>query len=374
MTAQIQARVREAHSSRTPLRVGGGASWLAAGRPVIAAETLSVAGHAGVVDYVPGDLTITVRAGTTLSELERVTREHGQWFPIDPFGSREGTIGATVATGSSGPLSHGFGTIRDLVLGVEIVTGEGKIVRGGGRVVKNVAGFDLVRLVTGSWGTLGVITELSLRLFALRAPPVTIAMDAPTDTRRLAERLSSILAAPLTPFSLELVDDELARNVGLPARPTILIQLGGNSAAVAVQRDTLARVPGASEVNDQVWERLRVVEPKDATVFRISGLPAQLAERWERARALLSDVEGALMHASVGRGTVRCIFSGKPSAALIAQLSAPHPGDTVIFETLPQSLWSVLAPTAIGDRVSADIRRAFDPAGVLNPGILGPVQ
>lgn len=374
MTRAIQERVREVHASRTPLRIAGRSSWLRAGRPVAATETLSMADHAGVVDYVPGDLTITVRSGTTLAELGRVTREQGQWFPIDPYGTDEGTIGATVATGSSGPLAHGFGTIRDLVLGVEIVTGEAKIVRGGGRVVKNVAGFDLVRLMTGAWGTLGVITELSLRLYSLPARPVTMAMDAPTDTRRLAERLAALRAAPIMPFALELVTDGLARRIGLPSRPMILVELGGNAAAVAAQRDALGKLGDVTEVSTDTWNTMRAAEGSDGTIFRISGLVAALAERWERARQIIPTAEDGMMSASIGRGTVRCILPRNVTTATIEQLEARDMSDTVIFESLPANLWATLSSSAIADRVSQRIRKAFDPLGVLNPGILGPAS
>ena len=141
--------VLESIDAGTPLRISGKSTWIDAGRPVNADRIASLAAHSGVVEYTPGDLTITVKSGTTLGDIERITAEKGQWLPLDPFGSRDGSIGATIATGSFGPLAHAFGRARDLVLGVEFVTGQGKVVRGGGKVVKNVAGFDLVRLITG---------------------------------------------------------------------------------------------------------------------------------------------------------------------------------------------------------------------------------
>lgn len=371
MTSTIQERVREARAARTPLRIAGGSSWLSAGRPVSASERISVADHSGVVDYVPSDLTITVRAGTTLAEIARVTGEQGQCLPLNPFGSAHGTIGATVATASSGPLSHGFGTIRDLILGVEIVTGDAKIVRGGGRVVKNVAGFDLVRLMTGSWGTLGVITEISLRLYALPAHRMTMAMDAPTDTRRLAQRLRALLDAPIIPFALELVSEELARRIGLSPRQTIFVEFGGNAAALSAQRDALLAIGTATEVPTEVWEKMRATAVSDVMVVRASGLPAGLAERWERAQSIRGDGEPPMMHASIGRGTVRCIIPGELPAPAMDGLTASHADDTMIFETLPATLWASVAPSAIADRVSQGIKRAFDPLGILNPGILG---
>lgn len=372
MTSTVQERVREARESQVPLRIAGSGEWLGAGRPVTSSQTVSMANHTGVVDYVPGDLTITVRSGTTLAEIANVTANEGQWFPIDPLGSDGGTVGATVATASSGPLSHGFGTIRDLMLGVEFVTGEGKTVRGGGRVVKNVAGFDLVRLMTGSWGTLGIITEVSLRLYAQPARRATMAMEAPTGARRLAERLTSLLNSDLTPYSMELLGEYLSRAAGLPPRPTILIELGGNAASVAAQRNVLARMGAVTEVPNDTWRRMRNAERGGACVFRMSGLPDRVAERWERAQHIVRSIDGGMLHASVGRGTVRCILPPQRSTESLSLLSEQVGGDTVIFETLPANLWAPLSPTAIGDRVSQGIKRAFDPFDIFNRGILGP--
>ncbi len=120
----------------------------------------------GVIEYTPGDLVISVNAGTTIEELSEVCAAGGQMLAIAPYGSPRSTIGAVVATASAAPLSYEDLTIRDLVLGLTVVTGTGDVVRVGGKVVKNVAGFDLVRLNTGAFGTLGIITEVSLRLHA----------------------------------------------------------------------------------------------------------------------------------------------------------------------------------------------------------------
>ena len=374
MTAQIRERVSEAGAARTPLRIKGKSSWLGAGRPVDAVDSLSVADLSGVSDYVPGDLTITVRAGTTLADLARLTGEHGQWFPLNPFGTDSGTIGATVATGSSGPLSHGFGTIRDLVLGLEVVTGDAKIVRGGGRVVKNVAGFDLVRLMTGSWGTLGVITEVTLRLYALPAHRATIAMDAPTEPHRLAERFRALLEAPIMPYALEILSEEASRRIGLPPRPMILIEIGGNDAAVSSQKVALSKLGAVIEAPSDCWDKLRTIADAGNTVFRLSGLPAGLAARWNAAKRIVEEDSGAMMHASIGRGTVRCILSNDSPADAIEHLAPPDSGNTLILETAPAPLWARLSPTAISDRVSQSLRRAFDPFAILNPGILGTIN
>ena len=156
--------VRDAASHATPLRIVGGGTWLDAGAPVAATARLSLDDDSGIVAYAPDDLTITARAGTTLGELARTLATRDQWIALDPHGGGSVTLGATVATCSYGPSAEFFGTPRDQVLGMSVVLGTGELVRIGGRVVKNVAGFDLTRLMIGAWGTLGVITEITVRV------------------------------------------------------------------------------------------------------------------------------------------------------------------------------------------------------------------
>lgn len=397
----VQDLVRDAVESRTSLRIAGRSHWIDAGRPVPATRIASLATHEGVVDYVPGDLTITVKGGTTLREIERITRAEGQWLPLDPFGSADGTIGATIATGSFGPLAHAFGRARDLVLGVEFVTGDGKVVRGGGRVVKNVAGFDLVRLITGSWGTLGIITEATLRLYSHHGEPVTLAMSVPDQVNALAQRINSILTASVVPFALELVSGSTAAYLGLSAKPVILIELGGNAASVSAQRNTLAALGGMTEIAPNVWEKLGVAEDKvrsaesvasarardsrsplgtagsgtvSPVVFRLSSLPGRVAEIWTVAANATSGIDGALMHATPGLGVVRCVVPSATARDAIERIAASLPDVTIVYERLPSTMWQSLSPSVVSDRISRGIKAAFDPHGILNPGILGPAS
>ncbi len=378
----VQEIVGESFENGTPLRISGRAHWIDAGRPVAATKVLSLAAHSGVVDYVPEDLTITVHAGTTIRDLEKITREHRQWFPLDPYGSDDGTIGATVATGSSGPLAHGYGRVRDLVLGTEFVTGDARVVRGGGRVVKNVAGFDLVRLLTGSWGTIGVVTEVTLRLYSLPAHPVTLALSVPDTAAGLASRLRSVLNAPVTPVAVELVDGEIAGLMGLFCRPTLLVELGGNKAATRSQVDTIASLGGVSEVFPEVWRRLRIADdiaagpsaypsPGSNIVLRISMLPARVAEVWTTMAQELESTPSARMHASVGLGIVRCILPPSAGYDAVHSLIEACKGATVVCERMPRELWPLISPTVVGDRISQGVKRTFDPHNILNPGILG---
>src|SRR5256886_8473300 len=176
-TESVASAVRSSGASRTALRIAGRGKWLEAGRPVRAQQTLSLRDDTGMVSYVPGDLTLTVRAGTSLAEIAQITGENDQWLPLDPYGSDDGTIGATIATASAGPLASTFGLPRDLLLGLEFVNGRGETIRAGGKVAKNVAGLDLSRLLTGSWGTPGIIPEVTLRLYARPAAGRTFSIS-----------------------------------------------------------------------------------------------------------------------------------------------------------------------------------------------------
>ncbi len=374
--------IRNSFEQAAPLRISGGSNWLDAGRPVTAENNLSLAEHSGVIDYVPGDLTITVSAGATLREIERLTAEHGQWFPLDPHGSEDGTIGATIASGSFGPLAHSFGRARDLVLGVEFVTGDGKVVRGGGRVVKNVAGFDLVRLVTGSWGTIGAITEVTLRLYSRPPLPVSLALTVPDGQPALAHRIKSLLSLPSSPLAVELVDTEVAGLTGLPCNKTLLVALGGNRAAVAAQMDSIAALGGMTEIFPEVWRRLRVVDdipagshpydhPTPNIVLRVSALPARISDLWTTLEKAIEQIPGARMHATPGLGIARCILP--PSAGFEGAHAVTEAclNTTIVCERMPRELWPLISPTVVGDKVSQRIKRAFDPRNILNPGILG---
>ena len=363
-------RVRSARAAGTPLRIVGGGHWLDAGRPCRALETISLAEDAGIVEYEPGDLTLTARAGTTLADLARITRAEGQWLPLDPFGSAAGTLGATVATGSAGPLASAFGTPRDQVLGCEIVTGTADVVRAGGRVVKNVAGYDLTRLNVGAWGTLGVLTEISVRLRALPEMDRTFAVEVSA-----ADGWTWLRASEFTPMAAELVSPALGALLAVGDAAVLLVRLGGNEALVRGAVESLAALGPMREVPASMWEALAAAEPPGSAVVRLSTAPSRTAALWERASAIVERARGSA-HATLTRGVVRCVLpvSGdgdEEHARLRGMVGALQNLGTAIVERLPASLWpAIVAPAAV-DPLSVRVRNAFDPDRILNPGILG---
>lgn len=222
---RVADAVRDAAGAGEGVRILGAGTWPEGGNPVTASRTLSLADDRGVVAYSPGDLTLTVRAGTTLAEIVEALREHGQWLALDPAGGLDGTIGATVASGSYGPAATLYGTVRDQLLGMTVITGRGEIVRPGGRVVKNVAGFDLTRLMTGAWGSLGVVTEVTLRVRSAGLASGSVAhlariMPARSGYREpvmLHERLATMLKRTFDPVHVlnPGIMGEMVRRVSL---------------------------------------------------------------------------------------------------------------------------------------------------------------
>lgn len=365
-TISVARAVAAARDERASLRVSGAGTWLDAGQPVAHGRSLSLAGDSGIVEYQPGDLTLTARAGTTLAELYRATAANGQWLPLDPWGGDDGTLGATASTASRGPHSFSMGLPRDVILGLECVTGAGDTVRAGGRVVKNVAGFDLTRLMIGSWGTLAVITELTVRLRARPDVVRSVQLGVRDDRASLNELAIALRSLPFTPMAAELLSDNLAGALGLASRPTLIARIGGNAKSVAAQIDELRRFGALEDLDGPIWHRLRRSERPEAASWRVSNLPALFGDTWEAARISSAELD-AWMSGNPATGMVRVSATG--SAGVLARAAAVK-NATVIVEKLPADAW---AQASRREQRALDlrIRAVFDPDGILNPGIVG---
>ena len=374
-TESVAAAVRESFASKAPLRIMGAGGWLDAGRPVRAKRTLSLQQESGVTSYVPADLTITARAGTSLSEIATTTGERNQWLPLDPYGSADGTIGATIATASAGPLSSSFGLARDLVLGLEFVNGRGEVVRAGGKVVKNVAGFDLSRLLTGSWGSLGVITEITLRLYALPEVDRSFVINLSGSEKQITSLLRALGTVPISPFAFQLVSGSISRALGVSEEPIGIIRFGGNSAAVKAQAAVLGQVANTLETDVSTWLRLRQLEMGAHTTLRISSLPQRVVAA--TARILTDDVNGVFTSIDPRRGVIRVVAGATTDTASSSELAAgvvQSDSSELVFEKLPAELWPIVSASVVADPLSQGVKRAYDPHNILNPGILGDLN
>ncbi|RDI95029.1 FAD-binding protein [Meiothermus sp. QL-1] len=210
------AEVQEAVRAHRRILPRGGGSKPALSTPHQGQTVLDMTGLTGVLEYDPGEYVFVARAGTRLAEVEALLAQHGQYLPFDPpFVAQGATLGGAVAAGLSGPLRQRYGGVRDFILGVQFVDGTGQLVRGGGKVVKNAAGFDLPKLMVGSLGRLGVLTEVAFKVFPFPKATATLQVDFPSLAEAL-EALYRLLGSVIELYALDLVPPD-----------TLVLRLGG---------------------------------------------------------------------------------------------------------------------------------------------------
>ena len=342
---EIAARVGEAAKARRPLAIrGGGTKAFYGGTPQ--GEILDVRPCFGIVAYEPRELVLTVRAGTPLAAVEAALAAERQMLPFEPphFGA-EATIGGTVATGFSGPRRPYTGACRDFVLGARIVNGKGEALGFGGRVIKNVAGYDVSRLMAGALGTLGVITEVSFKV--LPRPPVEVTLGFQLAEADATRRVNEWAGQPL-PLSATAWQDGVLR-----------VRLSGAESAIGAARRKL----GGEEVANAgtYWSELREHRlpffTGEAPLWRVS-LP-QTAEPLQ-----LAPSEPQLIEWGGGLRWVR----GTLDPLLIRSTAERLGGHATLFRGGDKSAgaFQPLAPAL--DKVHRRLKAAFDPAGILNPG------
>ncbi|MFO7260773.1 MAG: FAD-binding oxidoreductase [bacterium] len=380
-------------ASREGWRVepAGAGTWLGWGRPpervdiVLSAERL-----AAVEAYEPADLTAVVGAGITLGALADTLARHRQWLPLDPAGGGAGTLGAAVSLAEAGPLRLAHGTPRDHVLGLTLVTGDGRVLELGGRVVKNVAGFDLVKLVTGSRGTLGLVCRVCVRLRPLPERDATLVLAAAGP--EAAVELATALRDPrIEPAALELVSPPLAATaLGVGAAEwAVVVRLQGGAAAVAEAEARVRERAGGAQVLTPdaaharaLWAALGEPEARAALVARLADRPSDLERTLAAALALPGAAVAWPLLVHAGSGIVRAAVpadacSDEAAARWAAALTQARSrlgerGGTVLCVRAPRAVIEAgLDP--FGDpgpalRLMRALKSKFDPAGVLAPG------
>ncbi len=345
------------------VRVEGAGTWCHAGAP--ADLVLSTTGLNRVVGVQAADLVATAEGGISWDALRQALADQGTWLAADPPGTSR-TLGSVVATGTSGPLRTGFGSFRDHLLGLTLVTGDGRVLKPGGRVVKNVAGFDLTRLAAGSFGAFGIITSVNLRLRSVpRADTTLLAAGERDDLLDLAAR---VLQAGESPAALELLSPVSAN------RDTwvLAVRLMGSEVAVDQARRSVNSAAGrilddlGSSETVAFWRSVAVGAADLPATLRLGALPASLPEVLDLVAHHLDDGWTAT---SVGVGAVR--WSGVATAERIRLLR--HTAlQREIPVTVERAPWKVLEATGhfgafregVGSLVTS-LRRAFDPAQVL---------
>jgi glycolate oxidase FAD binding subunit len=332
--------VRVASAERRPLRITGGDTKRFYGRQT-EGERLDISAHAGVVDYEPSELVITARAGTPIGEIEALLASAGQMLAFEPpILGKTSTLGGVVAAGLAGPRRPFGGAVRDSVLGVTVLNGQGETLRLGGTVFKNVAGFDGFRLMAGALGCLGVLLEVSIRVAPMAAAESSHSFDL--DWPAAQRMIIDLMRRPL-PLSGAAHDGE-----------QLHLRLSGAAAAVAATGDEI----GGERTPDHFWSDLRhrrlplLAQPRlwrlsVPAAARMPDLPGRWLRDWGGAEVWLSSDEAPepLRKIAADVGGHATLYRGAR-------------GNEAVFTPLPDGL------LALHRRLKA----AFDPAGVFNPG------
>jgi glycolate oxidase FAD binding subunit len=335
---------------------GTAAGW--AGRLAPVDAVLDTTGLTGVITHNPGDMTVSVRAGTPLRQLQDELAPHGQHVAFDAARVADGaTVGGLVATGDAGPAALVHGSMRDLVIGVTLVLADGTMARSGGHVIKNVAGYDLAKLMHGSYGTLGVLAEVVLRLHPVPQRTATLSIDC--DLEEAAAHAATVLSGPYEPAALEWTDGEL------------LIRVEGTEQALNARLDRLrtALAPPPADV------RQADPDPWGRHASLVRGTPSLASLRIGVRPSLLPGVLAALPATGVtaGLGTGVATVSLPVEAVPEAHARVHAAGGTSVLRSRPPEAdapaWGP-PPSAIS--VLRAVKAELDPQGRFGPGRFDP--
>ncbi len=383
--------IRDHAASKTPLHIRGGGTRAGFGNAVDAAETLSAAGLTGITAYNPAEMVITARAGTPVAEIEAALAANGQGMAFEPMDHRGAmgtsgtpTIGGLFAVNSSGPRRFTAGAARDHLLGLRFVNGAGDVVKAGGKVMKNVTGLDLVKLLAGSHGTMGLLTEVTFKVLPVAKTSTTIVLSGLED-----EQAMKVLAAALS-LSVEvsgaahLPESVRGRFISgkLADGAATVMRLEGLEASVAVRAEKLAAaMAGFGPVNrldaehsKTLWSEIRDVLPyADGTarpLWRVSMAPSQA---WKL-------VAGLRLRAGIDAyydwqgGLVWMRMEADPEAEVLRHgIRTLGGGHATLVRAAPQIRAGVQAfePQAPAlALLSARVRAKLDPNGIFNPGLM----
>ena len=391
----VLAAVRWAAAEETPLEVVGRASKRSVGRPVQAEYTLDLSGLSGVTLYEPDELVLSARASTPVAEIEALLAEQCQELAFEPLdygaltgnGADLGTIGGVLAANVSGPRRIKAGAARDHALGIQAVSGRGEAFKSGGRVVKNVTGYDLPRGLAGSWGTLAVFTDVTFKVLPRAETAATVLVTGLDDAAAVQAMCVAMGSANEVSGAAHLPADTAAR-LPLPelaglGRALTALRLEGVGPSVAYRREKLAelmRASGAvemveSETSRALWAAIRDAAPfagRSTPLWRVSvaptagssvaaalaGQPVRHFYDWSGGLVWIEVAEEGASHDAFAGAIRAAIQAAGGGHATLVRGSAALRSAVPAFEPQPEALAAL----------SRRLKSSFDPAGILNPG------
>jgi glycolate oxidase FAD binding subunit len=359
---RLVAAIREHGAAGQAIRpVGGGTKLAWGGRPTDDVVDLETGSLDSIVEHNVGDFTAVLEAGVRLADAQAAFAAEGQMLALDPpLGAGDGaTVGGMVATGDSGPLRHRYGGVRDLIVGITVVLSDGTVAKAGGKVIKNVAGYDLAKLFTGSFGTLGLIVRVSVRLHPVPSATAT-ALGSSDDPERLAAAARELASHPLEADALDVAWHGDAGQV--------LVRYGAaaasDQAAETVERMRALSLEDVRAEDDDgaIWDRRRAAQRSaDGIVLKVSGRPTDLTAVIRAAR----DAGGTV----VSRAALGLSWLALPADAdVVVVREALQPRPVVVLDGADRVQQAWPEPPAGTLAVMARVKERFDPARIFRPG------
>ena len=335
-----------------------------------------------IIEHAVGDLTVTVEAGVKFTDLQNVLTKTNQFLPLEPAYPQDATIGGIVATADSGSLRHRYGGIRDMLLGLSFVRSDGQIAKAGGRVVKNVAGYDLMKLFTGSYGTLGIITEVTLRVYPVPEASGTVVLTG--EAEAIASATKTLLASALSPTAVDLLSTQLVSQLSRGQGIGLIVRFQSVSESVKEQSSRLLEVgqqlglsgtfyTEADEVKlwqqlpEQIWESTQ----PPAITCKIGVLPTGAVATLTKLDTLTSSSGLGLIHAGSGLGLLRLDPTVTTPQTLLElrRYCQDQSGFLSVLEapiSLKQQL-DVWGYNGNALEIMRQIKQQFDPKNLLSP-------
>jgi glycolate oxidase FAD binding subunit len=301
-TSELAEIVEIASGEQSSLLVAGNSSKLDWGGIVTGAKTIvSTQKLDRLIAHAVGDLTVTVEAGIKFDRLQQILVTAGQFLPLDPAYPSQATIGGIIATADTGSLRHRYGGVRDLLLGIGFVRADGKIAKAGGRVVKNVAGYDMMKLFTGSYGTLGILTEVTLRVYPLPRNSGTVILTGAV--AQLVEMAKILLASTLTPIAVDVLSTTFSQHLGIGNTPSLAVKFATLPASIDEQSSQLLDIGSKigltgmswhSEQEEKLWSGIQT------GIWGTSSIGCKLGVRSTAVVATISILDDLTAHTARG--------------------------------------------------------------------------
>lgn len=375
--AELAELVTIANKTRSPLAIAGNSSKLDWGGIIIGAKSLvSTQKLDRLIAHAVGDLTITVEAGMKFAKLEEILAIAGQFLPLDPAYPDRATIGGMIATADTGSLRHRYGGVRDLLLGITFVRADGKIAKAGGRVVKNVAGYDMMKLFTGSYGTLGILTEVTLRVYPVPTTEGTVILTGAID--KLANVAKILLASTLTPIAADVVSTAFSQHLEISNTPSLVVKFATIPESIAQQSAQLLEIAKGLGLKGGIWQGAQAAQLWSSIQTGIWGdrpIGCKLGVR------LTAAVETIDMLDLLTDNTAKGVIHLNSGIGAIAITDSEHITPLRTHCEAAGGFLSVLqAPVDVKQQIDVwgyrgnavplmrQIKQQFDPFDILNPG------